>query len=726
MPSIKPLTVLLLAIVLGAVVSCATPATAQGSSCGAQAPGGPPATGNIAVSDGSQPGEIVISWDYVPQAAHYRIGYVNMETDYPLAKASKTGCWTGAFTFVDVEAQNFTVADGRVEYTARRLQQGVRHAFTVRTARNPHGAFTWPRQPRWTFHEVADRGGACPAACPAPTAAPQPTPTPSRPPVSGGDPKYGGTLRMSAYYDPGGWSPLHSPGLASVAAYSQLYNQLVQYDAPDVNAITGDLAESWEVSSDGRSVTFRLRDGMQWNDGTAITAEDVTATFINYANPCKTSESWMWRNYAVKLEVVDQDGGDCTPTNAMSVLRAFGPLTVQFYLQSRWDTFLKFLAIDNMKVLPAHLLRAGVNLDDASALTEYNSGSGPYVLEEYRARNFYKVNRNRNYFKDGRPYVDRIEHYIFTGEERARLIATFAAGNLDMTNSGLSSLSPRQYYALEEDSNGAYLTHPVAAGANWGLMINVKEGFQPWDDVRIRLAVNLAIDRQEIDERVFGNSGGSYCPLLGLAHANEECNSWPGIRPKDSAGGREDLSEARRLMAESGYPDGIHQIRYTAPGHRSHLNLCWAVGQQLEDTLGIIGYIAMLPGAAGYDKYGTSRAEGSARDWDISCQSAGLVIFDADAVYSSVYLKGGARNYTNWSNAQIDDWFAAQQAEPDLGKRREINKEAELWLNDFSDNHWVTLQLGRFFWLVHRDVKGFNAPSTIYHRLKHEDLWLDR
>ena len=138
----------------------------------AGAQGQVPATGNIAVRDGSQPGEVIISWDAVPEATHYRIGYVNMETDHPLAVASRTGNWLEAFVYVDVEAQNFTVVGGRTEYTVRRLAQGVSHAFTVRTSDNIDGAFTWPSNPRWRFQVVADRGGACPTVTPAPTPEP--------------------------------------------------------------------------------------------------------------------------------------------------------------------------------------------------------------------------------------------------------------------------------------------------------------------------------------------------------------------------------------------------------------------------------------------------------------------------------------------------------------------------------------------------------------------------
>ena len=153
---------------------------------------------------------------------------------------------------------------------------------------------------------------------------------------------------------------------------------------------------------------------------------------------------------------------------------------------------------------------------------------------------------------------------------------------------------------------------------------------------------------------------------------------------------------------------------------------CSIVKQQLEDALSITGNIETLPSAAGYAKYGTSRAADSTGDWEISCQGEGMVVFDADAVYGGVYSKGGTRNYTDWSNPLVDEWFEAQKVELDPDARREINKEAELWLHEFSDNHWVTLQLGKLFWIVHRDIKGFNAPSTVQYQFKHEDLWLDR
>ena len=145
----RSLAVLFLASLLVAITGCAVPASAQG--------GAPPVT-NIQLRNGSNPGEVVISWDAVPAATHYRIGYVNMEVDYHLAKASCTEEWIEAFVYVDVNARNIPVKSGRAEYTVRRLVQGARHAFTVLASNNFYnnpqnagGDFSWPQNPRWKF-----------------------------------------------------------------------------------------------------------------------------------------------------------------------------------------------------------------------------------------------------------------------------------------------------------------------------------------------------------------------------------------------------------------------------------------------------------------------------------------------------------------------------------------------------------------------------------------------
>ncbi len=563
-----------------------------------------------------------------------------------------------------------------------------------------------------------------PTGTPAPKTVIRTAPTP----VPSGGPRYGGLVHMSAYADTKDWDPLGSSSLSSVISYSQLYNQIVQFDTDDPTKVVGDLAESWEINEDGTSFTFHLRDGVKWTDGEALDADDVLYSMLRYGNPCNgRGRSGLWRTYTVPMEVLAlTDKADCTPTNADEVVRKVDDLTVEFNLAFASGAFINFLAIDYVKILPKHILEQGVDLNQAENILEHGATSGPFILEDYQSGNHYKVNKNPDYFKEGFPYFDRIEHYIITVP--ATFIGQVEAGQIDMQNAAANNLTAPENYAIEVTTNSEYVAHEVIGGTR-GLMLNVKR--KPFSDHRVRQAINLAVDRQQVNKRTLYGSGRGHCPLVGLAHKYEECDTWPGIRVKtdDSGnltpGGQEDITRAKQLMAEAGYPTGF-EITYTARQVGTYPAECAVIKQDLEEYLGITGNIETLPSAAGYARYGTSRPADAQGDWDMGCQADGMTVFDVDAVYGGMFLKGGTRNYTDWEAPEINAWFEEQKVELDPEKRREINKVAERWLHDFSNNHWVSLTLGRNFWVVNRDIKGFNAPQTVQYGFKHEHLWWDR
>ena len=421
-----------------------------------------------------------------------------------------------------------------------------------------------------------------PTNTPAPTAVARTAPTP----VPSSGPRSGGLVHMSAYADTKDWDPLGSSSLSSVISFSQLYNQIVQFDTEDTSVVVGDLAESWDINEDGTSYTFHLRDDVQWNDGTALTADDVVYSMQRYGNPCNgRGRSGLWRAYAIPIEVVNiVDKTDCTATNADQAVRKVDDLTVEFNLAFASGAFINFLAIDYAKVLPKHLLEQGIDLNLAESILEHNSGSGPFILEEYQSGNHYKVNKNPNYFKEGLPYFDRIEHFIITTP--STLISQMEAGQIDMANAAGNNLTATEIYALETSTASEYVAHDIFGGATRGLMLNIKR--EPFTDHRVRQAINLAVDRQKHNERALHGAGRGHCPLVGLANTLEECETWPGMRPKDTPGGLEDIARARELMAEAGYPDGF-EVEYTVRQVGTYVSECSVIKQDLEEYLGIIG-----------------------------------------------------------------------------------------------------------------------------------------
>ena len=546
--------------------------------------------------------------------------------------------------------------------------------------------------------------GAVPTAVPARVTSAQAT----QAPVVATSGQYGGVARMSAYADTKDWDPRGSSSLSSIQAVSQLYNQLVQMDTTDTSQIVCDLCESWEISNEGTTFTFKIRDGIKWIDGDDLTAEDIHYSMLRYGDlDGPTGRSGLWRNYVLE----SKNGGVNLIDNE----------TLEFNLQFASGAFMRFLAVDYVKTLPKKALEIGLDLNQAETIIDNQLGSGPFVLDEYQRGNFYKVSKNENYFKDGRPFFDGIDHFIIT--DTGTLLAQFKAGQLDMSNGGFTNLAPTQAFELEKDTNGDFRPEAVSPSADWGLMMNIKKA--PFNDARVREAIQLAIDYQQWNDLVYDNTSGVGCPLMGMAHSFEECLTWPGLRPKDGPGGAEDIARAKALMAEAGYPDGF-KTRYDVRQVGTYPDQCTVVKENLKSVLGIDGEMTTYPSAAGYAFFGTSRSPDSDGDWELACQGEGQVVLDVDGIMGGVYLKGATRNYTDWENAEVNAWFDAQKREPDPAKRIAINKEMETFLFTQQDNHWITLGWGILQWIIGPDIRGFNAPETVQTHFKHEDLWLDR
>jgi len=393
------------------------------------------------------------------------------------------------------------------------------------------------------------------------------------PAMTGGDAKYGGNIRMSAYADTRDWDPLGSASLSSIQAYSQLYNQLVQFSTgANTTEIVGDLADSWETSNGGSTFTFHLNEDAVWNDGVGVTADDVVFALSRYMNPENSmGRSGLFRNYTLPVA----DGG----------IKKVDDHTVEMNLSFASGAFINFLALDYAKILPKHILEAGTDLNQAEGIIESGSGSGPFKLTEYQRGNLYSVVKNENYFKEGRPFFDSISHFIIT--DTGTFIAQVKAGQIDMMNGGFSNLSPTEYLELDADTvgspNGHVIANEMPGSRNWGLMINRKA--EPFTDPKIRKAIYLAVDRAQINDILEDGTGDIPCALWGMGYSLEECATFPGIRDKNTPGGEADLAFAKDLMAEAGFPDGF-TTKYDARQVGNYPDVCSVIKQQLSDNLG--------------------------------------------------------------------------------------------------------------------------------------------
>jgi peptide/nickel transport system substrate-binding protein len=307
------------------------------------------------------------------------------------------------------------------------------------------------------------------------------------------------------------------PVLASDSASSEInglvYSSLVRYDK-DLK-IEGELAESWEISADNLTITFHLRPGVTWHDGTPFTAEDVLFTYRLYIDPkTPTAYAEQYRQVAT-AEVLD-------PTT--------------FRVSYRQPLAKALISWGELSVLPRHLLE-GEDVTK-SPLARHPVGTGPFRFVEWKPGEKIVLEANPDYF-EGRPYLDRVVYRIIPDE--STMFLELQAGGLDTMG-----LNPIQYQTQTDSPafKRQFVKYRYPAFAYTYLGYNLNRPL--FQDKRVRQALSYAINKKEIIEGV----------LLGLGQESTGPYK-PGTWPYNAAVKRYpyDPERARTLLAEAGWTD---------------------------------------------------------------------------------------------------------------------------------------------------------------------------
>ncbi|MBI2907629.1 MAG: hypothetical protein HYX92_08250 [Chloroflexi bacterium] len=370
----------------------------------------------------------------------------------------------------------------------------------------------------------------------APTAASKPAASPGAKPVAStpsskpasteSGPRYGGILTISTVGDPLSFD-MHQESSQRVEQAVQLaYSNVTQFDPNSPEQVIGDLAKSWEVSQDGLIHTFHLYGNVKFHDGTAFTAEDVRYSFERQINPPRG--------------VISQRRSDIA---AVDRVESPDKETVKFVLKYPSSSFLSAISSGWMVVYSrAFVEKKGHMKNDVM-------GTGPYKFKSYTSGTSLEYVKNPGYFVPGRPYVDGTTFYII--RDAATRLAAFRTGRVKLTGPGESALTPADAEIIKKTMPEAIVT-PYPSNTRAGLTLNTQQA--PWTDARVRKAVHLAMDRQIAIDVLGGGYGelGSFVPgTWGVP--KEELLKMPGWRqPKDA-----DIAEARRLLAEAGFPNGF-------------------------------------------------------------------------------------------------------------------------------------------------------------------------
>ena len=368
------------------------------------------------------------------------------------------------------------------------------------------------------------------AAAPTPVPAPTRTPVPlaATPVPTGPAPKYGGVLQAMAFPGNLGWDPHKYGNAETIVVSGNIYNQLLEYDPLNPSEIIGDLAESWVVSPDSLTFTFKLLDNVKWTDGETLDADDVVFSLNRMIDKTDTRpKAGVWRSYLAEnpVEKVDQR-------------------TVRMKLAFPAGGFIRFMAVDFNKILPQHVLEAGVDVDvwDTDAV-----GSGPWKRVDWKEGISIEFEKNEGYFKEGQPFFDGMKGFYMT--DKGTEIAAFRTERILMGLSAQSQMDVEDALKLEADPEFAQkfdiFWMPSSAGGHHLLMNPAKP---PFDNEKVRRAMFLAFDRNQLVDH-FGSGkyalAGPMSPLNPHAVTREQLLEIPGYRLKDGKKHPDDIAEAR-------------------------------------------------------------------------------------------------------------------------------------------------------------------------------------
>ncbi len=528
-------------------------------------------------------------------------------------------------------------------------------------------------------------------ATPSPTATAVPTPTPG--------PKRGGILNRFNFTDTkkGTMDPNVETSARDVLLVSSNFNQLLRYD-PATSGLVPDLAKSWKISADGKSIAFTLRDDAKFTDGTPVTPEDVVYSLRRIVGELGASATNTRIGPSLKQV---WSGAEVTGANEVTVKTTAPSSMFLGQLGSAW-----------VKIVPKHVLDATEKKTFTTGATPV--GAGPFKLTKWQRDVVVEQERYQGYvtsFGEGLPYLDGMRTYII--KDSSAQIAAIEGGQVD--------LWPR-YQTLDASQGKAvksFLGDKVIVGQypEAGFMVLHLNTKRPvFQDPRVIKAMWVAMDRKGLNNVVFEGSliiGAIVDPdvFQDAALPLSEVYSYPGIKEPDYA-------LAKKLLADAGYPDGVELEMIIQ-------NSGWV--QDASQVL-IAGFakagIRVKPAVV---DVAAAQARLDARLFDLGYVFVGG--FDTPQPlepFLASWMTGASRNHSESSDPKLDQMIKDAAATLDPKQRNRSIQDIQRYLYSNMSNGTVPLGVPKDILAQRTYVKGYVPSLTYVDGAMFDTTWLDR
>ncbi len=534
-------------------------------------------------------------------------------------------------------------------------------------------------------------------ATPTPTTAAAPTPTsaPAQQPVRGGTMNFIEGAQTQTY-------DLYLECCPTMQLeLSKMYNNLlINYDGEKIEC---DICESWGLENNGKTMVFKLRQGIKFQPQ-AAGGKELTSADVKYSIEMITGQvdGIVSPRVGVMKEYIDKIETPSKYEVRLNLIRpsAFMP---------------KILTVAGAVIVPQGTTRD--NLKTAAR------GTGPFIETQIVPGAFRKLERNANYFKSGQPYIDSVTVNI-VADATARN-AAFLTGKYPylVTSYGYAAeIWPQLMQAV--DQNKVFTAIEYGGEGPHGVWMNPKK--PPFNDIKLRQAVNLAVDRKEYGKAMYQE----YAVEQLLFYTAKQDYGTPvdkiwNVQAGWGTGAKkaEEQQQAKKLLADAGFPTGfkinqfvnttvISGFGYTA----GHLEL----QSELKKYLNIDTTLDYAKSSADFV------ARTSNHDFNIMHYIYYPTTYDPDEVIGQYWLCGGARNQEDYCNPEVDKLYLQMSAESDPAKRKEtFLKIQNIILNQ--DVGYAPVPTADRYVFVWKWLGGFAKPRNIWFsngNVRSDQVWV--
>ena len=496
-----------------------------------------------------------------------------------------------------------------------------------------------------------------------------------------------GIMHMAIGAEPRDLDPHMVSAYTDMQVVLALFEGLVAVDEATSRPVAAS-AESWEIANDGMSWTFHLRPDLRWSDGTPLTAETFRDSFRRALAPDLASE-YAYVLYAIR-GAADFNSGKNTDVKSIGV-RAPDGQTLIIELEQPTPMLASILTLPVAFPAPLHMIESVGGLTDrANPWTRQDQmvSNGPFRLTEWSSQSHIKTQRNPEFREAANVGLNGIVFYPY--ENAVSQEAAFRSGQLHLT----SEVPLTKVSSYREDSPEVLRVDPfVLTGF---MRFNVTR--PPFDDVRVRRALAMAIDREALTSKVM--VGGEQ-PAERLTPPNTGGYTTEATLPHDP-------DQARELLAAAGYPggEGFPVMEVMSRAREINQSILEAVQQMWRAELGINVGIAMKEQRVWLNDE-TNLA------YDIS-NARWIGDYVEPYTFLELFYSFSGNNNTGWANSRYDEVLKQAAAISDESNRYAAYQEAERIL--LEDAPIAPIYHGTQAYLIRPVVKGWPPALLGFHR----------